>query len=102
MKTFIIIATALTLSGLSVPAAASTDEQKVSVTIQSRDLDLSSDQGVKTLKLRIHRAATEVCGDAAGSDYLEQRKAFRKCYDTISQSAFASAQSKMSGTLAVR
>ena len=97
----IIAVTALTLAGVSATAVHASESQ-ASIAVATNDLDLSTAKGTKTLKLRIHRAATELCGDLSGSSVVEQRKLFRTCYQTATQPAFASAQAKSSVKIAGR
>ena len=97
----IIAVTALTLAGVSATAVHASESQ-ASIAVATNDLDLSTAKGAKTLRLRIHRAATELCGDLSGSSFAEQRKLFRTCYQTATQPAFASAQAKSSVKIAGR
>ncbi len=92
---------ALTMTGVSATATQASESQ-ASIAVATSDLDLSTVKGTKTLKLRIHRAATELCGDLGGSAYAEQRKFFRACYQNATQPAFASAQAKSSAKIAAR
>lgn len=101
MKTFIIIAAALSLSGLSATTASAQNVQ-VSVAVASQDLNLTSPNGVKTLKLRIHRAASQLCGGSSFSHYREERKAFKACYQSATDSTIAAVQAKTNTILAVR
>jgi UrcA family protein len=90
----IIIATALALSAVSTTAVQAADAVQVSTAVKTSDLDLSTDQGVKSLKLRISRAAKELCGGASDSNYVEAQRAFKKCYKNAIQPAFAAIESK--------
>lgn len=103
MKTIIniIAVTALTLTGVSATAVHASEGQ-TSIAVATNDLDLSTAKGAKTLRLRIHRAATELCGDLGGSSFVEQRKLFRTCYQTATQPAFAAAQAKSTVKIAGR
>lgn len=51
--------------GLAAPPAQA---QAVHRIVQTRDLLLSSPQGVRTLNRRVSRAARHVCGEAVGDD----------------------------------
>ena len=101
MKTFIIIAAALSLSGLSA-TAASAENVRVSTTVASQDLNLTSPNGVKTLKLRIHHAACQLCGGSSFSHYREERKAFKACYQSATESTIAAVQAKTNVIVAAR
>ncbi|MFM9853898.1 MAG: UrcA family protein [Sphingomonadaceae bacterium] len=98
----IIIATALALSTLSPTAGQAADPVQVSTTVKSSDLNLSTDHGVRTLKLRVSRAATELCGGDTNNNYSEAYKAYKKCYKSAVQPAFAAIESKASVLLTSR
>ena len=77
-----IAATAVLLC-LGITPAWSASPDTHSVTVSFRDLDLSTQQGARTLYGRIQSAARQVCGHA-GADLIEQ-SIWRSCYrNTVS------------------
>jgi UrcA family protein len=77
-----IAATAVLLF-LGITPAWSASPDTHSVTVSFRDLDLSTQQGAKTLYGRIQSAARKVCG-YPGADFIEQ-SIWRSCYrNTVS------------------
>ncbi len=101
MKTFIFITAALSLSGLSATAASAQDV-RISTSVSTQGLDLSRDNDVRVLKLRIHRAAKSLCGDYADSLYRGERKAHRACYNSAVKSTLAAVQARTNVSLAAR
>jgi UrcA family protein len=82
----VIAAAAVTaLTGLSLSffpqmtLAAETDADALSVTLQYRNTDLDSPQGVATLYRRIRGAATSVCRPFESS-LLEGKVVWKECY----------------------
>lgn len=71
------ILTAAALKTAPALAQAATAETQVSV-VTTGDLDLSSRQGQRQLKLRLVHAAAELCGGASDAD-LQGKLAARSC-----------------------
>jgi UrcA family protein len=99
MKTIIIAAAAF--SSLFATAAFA-DTVKVSAAVVTHDLNLSTPHGAKTLALRIHRAASQLCNEESNSVFSEARKAYRACYKSATESTVAAVQARTSVTLAAR
>ncbi|WP_100260075.1 UrcA family protein [Qipengyuania seohaensis] len=80
MKTPLIVLTAL---AIAVPAAASAAKaQEETISIEYRDLNLSSPEGLERLGYRIEAAARKVCGldEARLGSRIRSRDA-QRCYD---------------------
>ena len=71
------ILTAATLRAVPALAQPLAAETQVSV-VSTSDLDLSSAQGQRQLKLRLVHAAAEVCGGVSDAD-LQGKLAARRC-----------------------
>ena len=80
MKTFTIIATAISL--LSTPAIAQDFGSTPSEKISYGDLDLASVGGKATLEQRIRAAATKVCQSTSNEQTLQDNLAARVCFKT--------------------
>lgn len=63
-----LLSAVLVVACVASPALA----DKVTRAVSYRDLDLTQPEGVKTLRYRIGRAVTVVCGDAGPADLLMQ------------------------------
>jgi UrcA family protein len=63
---------------LPTPALAAMPGERVSITVPTRDLDLSGKSGQAALRHRLSIAAAEACGDASSID-PEGRQALRRC-----------------------
>ena len=71
------IATAALCSTLSTTARAETVPTK---TVRFNDLDINKSEGAKTLYVRIHAAARDVCESSTGTDPI-LRVAFKACVE---------------------
>ena len=65
-------------AALPTPALAAMPGERVSVTVQTRDLDLSSKAGQSSLRQRLRFAAAEACGEASAADPAGRREV-RRC-----------------------
>jgi UrcA family protein len=90
----IILTSALITAGAlrATPALAEAPpgnfETRISY-VQTADLDLSSKDGQRTLKVRIAQAAREVCGKPSDSDLVGQNRA-RDCrHDVVARASSA-------------
>ncbi len=102
----IFVATAA-LTALLAPAfafaAPAADDATVQVAVVSTgDLNLSSDEGMATLKARISGAVNHVCGTATGTISLEERLAVNNCRAKARTAALAAARSHSDQVLAQR
>lgn len=58
----------------AVPAAAATNEERVSETVSYADLDLTSEAGIETLDRRLDRAVRRVCGSPMVKSVQSERR----------------------------
>lgn len=80
--------TALALAAIAVPAFAAPTQQ--STAVKTGDLELASEEGQKTLALRIHRAAKSLCASEAVHQLPLNIRAERRCIAEATSRAFAS------------
>ena len=85
------ILAALTALTLGQPALAQDAPATRTAVVEHRDLDLSTDKGVRTLDRRIWRAVVEVCGTAPDYD-LEGKNDVRECRRDTRRLASAEAE----------
>ena len=68
-------------------------ETKVAV-VRTSDLNLASPEGQSTLGARISAAVNRVCGSAAGSISIEERRAITVCRNKARNAALAVAKTR--------
>lgn len=68
-----------TLAALSTTGAVAQPDEPRSITVQHADLDLSSEAGQKTLRIRVQRAAHFVCSTGNERLNLGAQRASNKC-----------------------
>lgn len=97
MKTiFTAFAAAFMLASTNVPAAAIPVSVAISgqgqqnMPVKTGDLNLASEEGQKTLALRIHRAARTMCASEAVDQLLQNIRAERQCIKEATSRALAS------------
>ena len=83
MKRSIALALALAASGLTfTPALAQSTSLERSASVEYRDLDLATPEGLETLDRRIDRAARTICEfDAHEVGSRIRSRSARLCYD---------------------
>jgi UrcA family protein len=79
----------LAAASLAVPAVA-----QQSMSVKTADLNLASEQGQKTLTLRIHRAAQMLCESEAVNRLPAMQRAERQCIEDAKAGAIAALESK--------
>lgn len=89
---------AVAFAALAAPAFASAapvaDDATVQVAVVSTaDLNLSSNEGMATLKSRIAGAVNRVCGTSMGTISLDERIAINTCRAKARNAALAAAKS---------
>lgn len=102
-----IFAATVALAALLAPvfanAAPVSDDATVQVAVVSTgDLNLSSDEGMATLKARIAGAVNRVCGTSTGTISLDERLAVNTCRAKARTAALAAARSYSEQVLAQR
>ena len=93
-----VLFTALALAILSVPAFAAPTKQNA--TIKTGDLELASEEGQKTLALRVHRAAKTLCASEAVLQLPRNIRAERRCIKEATSRALASVRGTTMATTA--
>lgn len=78
MQKLLILAALAATSAVQPALAQPAPLANPSVTVQHRDLDLSTEAGAKSLDRRIWRAVVEVCGTAPDYD-LQGKNDVRQC-----------------------
>lgn len=81
------------MTGTAYSAQPDAGAPAPSVTVRYGDLDLTRDEGVKTLYLRLRAAAREVCSDD-GTREIARRVAARHCYEDALDRAVAGVRNK--------
>jgi UrcA family protein len=74
---------------LALATARAVATSEPSIKVRYDDLNLSVPSGVKTLELRIHQAAVQVCGPYEGPMLLERAEVYRECVRDAFDRAFA-------------
>ncbi|GEO00877.1 hypothetical protein NSE01_27090 [Novosphingobium sediminis] len=102
-----IIATTVVLAAMLIPALAKaapvTEDATIQVAVVSTgDLNLSSDEGMSTLKARISGAVNRVCGTSTGTISLEERIAINACRAKARTAALAAVRTHSDQMLAQR
>jgi UrcA family protein len=69
----------LAASAVSLPAAAQSVDEPVSITVSYADLDISHAAGAAVLLRRLQSAAVKACGGAPDIRVLGEEAAFEKC-----------------------
>jgi UrcA family protein len=98
MKKLALTLSLALLSGALAAPLLARESEPVSVAVQSRDLDLSSDAGVQTLYTRIHAAARKACAGAesrSAASQVEHRMCMRTAMDSGVLAANNAALSKL-------
>lgn len=78
-RTSILAVTALLIAAVVPNAFAANTSDTVSRTVRFSDLNLNTEDGVRTLYHRIQGAAGRVCREAAGRDGIQW---YWKCYES--------------------
>ena len=87
---------AIALTALSTtPASAEPGHRTVSERISYADLDLSSADGVKTLKTRLNAALDRVCGRSFDSVSVAMRRLAKACRTNAMDQAMASVKAPL-------
>lgn len=90
------ILAALALASTPVAAFAASGQQ--SMIVKTDDLNLASEEGRKTLSLRIHRAARALCEGAVLEELPQTIRMERKCIKDARSNALAAAETKYVAT----
>ena len=102
-----LIAATVALAALLAPALANAAPASNEATVQvavvrTSDLNLSSDEGMTTLKARIDGAVGRVCGTSNGTISLQERLAINTCRAKARTAAMAAIRSHSDQVLAQR
>lgn len=81
---------------MPLPAHAQDEPFQRNRIVRYGDLNLASQQGVDTLRLRIHRAAKSVCSVDGIANFASRRQ-IRRCIDDANASAWAVAERRIEG-----
>jgi UrcA family protein len=75
----VVAGVALTSAAAATAAAVSYDPDTNAAVVSAADLNLSSASDARTLIIRLHSAASAVCGDAPAKIELSRRRAYDAC-----------------------
>lgn len=85
---------------LSTTAAFAQSTEPRTITVEHADLDLNSEAGQKTLKLRIDRAASAVCSSVDAHQGLAAKRINHKCRNEAVAKAMESVNGKATTQIA--
>lgn len=94
MTKFTLLAAAIALATSATTAAQPQVQETASIRVATRDLNLTSAAGQRTLERRVARAASELCDTANERFDAKVRTAQRHCREQAISTALASARTK--------